>query len=42
MDSDHLIWLRQYQIERDGLISKNKKIEVNLEDYGMDDLVGLQ
>ena len=40
-DEDHIAWLKQFKVERETLIMKNKQIKVNLNDFGLDDLVGL-
>ena len=40
-DEDHIRWLNSYKESRDNLANANKQIKVNLNDYGLEDLVGL-
>lgn len=41
-DEDHIAWLKEYIKERELLKAKNRAIKVDLGQYGLDDLVGLQ
>ena len=40
-DEDHIRWLNSYKESRDQLANANKKIKIDLDDFGMSDLVGL-
>lgn len=37
----YINWLAQYKEQRENLKSKNRQIQINLEDYELNDLVGL-
>ena len=41
-DEDHIAWLKEYIKEREQLKAKNRAIELDPRQYGLEDLMGLQ
>ena len=40
-DDDHITWLRQYNYEKEQLAQRHKNTKVNLADFGMEDMIGV-